>query len=496
MSTWNRVRLIEALSLTCALQQSLGRLVDYSDIPWISATDLVELTKKGDVRPTEIAEAMISQVEAVNPTINALVHFDPEQIMRDAKKLEKSASRGSLFGVPFTIKNLTNVAGLVNTEGGFVSLRNNMIDRDAVLVERMRDAGGLFLGLTNSPPFGYCARTRNELFGETHNPWRVGSTPGGSSGGAGAAVAAGLGQMAEGSDGGGSVRIPAALNGVVGMKPTLGVVPQTLVPDRFVTYCYHGPLTRTVADNALMLDVVSGFSPRDPMSVHLPERSYVDAVGAPLPQIKIAWSEDLGISKVDPEVAQIAREALGCLEDVGAVISNSRPDWSDVLQSMWVGVWLPATIGIKDVLVAEREVAKVDIELEQLIDEALALTPAQISSARDNIGRMWDTLVDFMSDFDIIACPTVGYPTFPNEQFAPDELLQSSLADQLLGWFATYPFNMLTNPSISVPAGFTKDGLPVGLQLSAMRFREDLLYSAASAIEGSRPWADKRPSLT
>ncbi len=232
-----------------------------SDPGWMSATEMAAQVASKSLSPNEIAEEMIRRVDEINPAVNAIVHFDADQVRRDAAELTRAQASGEqlgpLHGVPFTIKDLTDVRGLPTTFG-LKPMRDNIAERDAVIVTRLRQAGGLYLGKTNTPESGYYGGTDNHLFGPTHNPWKPGHTAGGSSGGAAAAVAAGLGPLAEGSDGAGSVRIPSALCGVVGLKPTTGVIPQTILPGRYNNWAYHGPITRTVADNALMLDVLAG----------------------------------------------------------------------------------------------------------------------------------------------------------------------------------------------------------------------------------------------
>ncbi|XBB67939.1 amidase family protein [Nocardioides sp. WV_118_6] len=469
------------------------------EIGWLSATEIAAAVRSRRLRVADIAEAMIERVERINPAVNALVWFDPEQVRRDAAALDAAqdtgAATGPLHGVPFTIKDLTAVAGVPLTFG-MKPLRDNIADHDAVIVERLTAAGGLFLGKTNTPESGYKGATDNHLFGATHNPWRPGHTAGGSSGGAGAAVAAGLGPLAEASDGGGSVRIPASLCGVVGVKPSTGRIPQTILPGRFYSWAYHGPITRTVADAALMLDVVSGPDPRDPLS--LPDRVDFTAAIADrdLTGVRVAWSSDLGLGiAVDPEIEKLCRTAVEALAAAGAIVEEATPDWggADPQTAMWNGIWVPGFASEHDLLDWASLRGEVDDELIELIAEGERLTGVDIGRADAARGVMWDAFARFLGRYDVLVSPTVATPAFPHGQFAPDHLAGRPLREQLLGWFLTYPFNLLTTPAMSVPAGFTPDGCPVGLQLATGLHQDALLLRAAAVLEERAPWAQHCP---
>ncbi len=470
------------------------------EIGWLSATDLVAAVRSRRLRVADIAEALIERVERLNPALNALVWFDAEQVRRDAAALDAAqdagAGLGPLHGVPFTIKDLTAVAGVPLTFG-MKPLAENLADHDAVIVERLVGAGGLFLGKTNTPESGYKACTDNHLFGPTHNPWKPGFNAGGSSGGAGAAVAAGLGPLAEASDGGGSVRIPASLCGVVGVKASTGRIPQTVLPGRYYSWAYHGPITRTVADAALMLDVVTGPDPRDPLS--LPDRVDFTAAIADrdLTGVRVAWSPDLGLGiPVDPEILAVCEEAVGALAAAGAEVEKAEPDWGelDPQLAMWHGIWVPGFASEHDLLDWPSLRGDVDDELIELVAEGERLTGVDVGRADAARGQMWDVFTRFMGRYDVLVSPTVATRTFPHGQFAPDHLADRPLREQLLGWFLTYPFNLLTTPAMSVPAGFTADGGPVGLQLATGLHQDALLLRTAAALEEKRPWAQHFPA--
>lgn len=468
------------------------------ELCFMPAADLAREVRENRLSPVEIAEALIARVERVNPALNALVHFDADQVRADARRLEQAqrgaSALGALHGVPFTIKDLTAVAGIPLTFG-MTPLKDNVAEADATIVTRLRAAGGLFLGKTNTPESGYYGGTDNHLFGPTHNPWKRGHTAGGSSGGAAAAVAAGLGPLAEGSDGAGSVRIPSAMCGVVGLKPSLGRVPQTVLEGRFYNWAYHGPITRTVADNALMLDVISGASMADPMTLPDPAVPFRHQLDGDVRGWRVAWSPDLGLGHVDAEVVAVCERAVAAFEQLGAHVTAATPPWEDPEEAMWHGVWVPGFASEHDLLDWDAVRGQVDDRLIAIMREAEALTAVEIGRADAFRGRMWDQFAAFMADYDLLVSPTLASAAFPLERFAPEWLDGETLRRELLGWLLTYPFNMLGVAAITVPAGFTADGRPVGLQIAARLHGDATVLRAAAAFEAARPWADHRPVL-
>lgn len=470
-----------------------------TDLHWKSAGEIASEVRRGDLTEVDIAEHFIERIEQVNPDLNAIVQFDPGEVRADASELarvrEASGTVGPLHGVPYTIKDLTAVRGKPTTFG-LIPMKDNIADADAVIVQRMREAGGLYLGKTNTPESGYYGGTDNHLFGPTHNPWKYGYSAGGSSGGAAACVASGLGPLAEGSDGAGSVRIPSALCGVVGLKPTAGVIPQTILGGRFYNWAYHGPLTRTVTDSALMLDAVAGPSNADPLSTERVESSYVEAIQGGIEGIRAAWSSNLDLAHVDPEVEQICREAVGALEGAGLEVTDDAPQWSGASAAMWEGIWVPGFASEHDLLDWDSLAGQVDDKLIELMHEAERTTTVQVGNADVARGLMWDTWTTFMDNYDVMISPTLASATFPLSQFAPSWLEGASLREQLLDWLFTYPYNMLNNPAVTVPAGFTSDGRPVGLQIAARHRQDALVLRVARVLEEVRGWADVKPELS
>jgi len=468
------------------------------DLCWTPATDLAAAVSTGALTPTDIATAFADRIEAVNQKLNAYIHFDREQVLADAAALQREqaegTSRGPLHGVPFSIKGLTTMAGLP-FDSSLKPLAGNVGTTDATVVTRLKEAGGLFLGKTNAPEFGYYGGTDSHLYGPTHNPWKHGHTAGGSSGGAAASVAAGLGPLAEGADGAGSVRIPSAMCGVVGFKPSLGRIPHTLLDGRHYTHIFHGPITRTVADAALMFSVMSGPSDSDPNSVPYDGIDYATAIEGDISGWRVAWSPDLGLGYVDPEVVEICREAVQAFDTLGAHVEEATPQWGDPEEAMWKGLWVPGYSCEYDVLDWQTLGGQVDDNLIEIFAQAEKLTAVEIGRAEAFRGRMWDTFSEFMRTYDLLVSPTLAAPTFPLDRFAPQWLDGTSLQRQLLGWLLTYPFNMTTTPAITVPAGFTADGKPVGLQIAGRHRGDAEVLRAAANYESVRPWADAKPDL-
>lgn len=469
-----------------------------NEIPWLSATELAQRIRNGELSSRDVAASLIDHVERVNPDLNALIFWDPEQVLKDARDLDEKQARhgivGPLHGVPYTIKDLTAVKGIPLTFG-VTALKDNISSEDAPVVERMRQSGGLFLGKTNTPEAGYCGKTDNHLFGVTRNPWNLEMSAGGSSGGAGAAIAAGMGPLAEGSDGGGSIRVPAAFNGVVGLKPSLGRIPSTMLSQRFLTNLFHGPLTRTVADAALMLDVTSGEDSRDPLSLPNPTDSYAQNLTGDIAGWRIAYSPDLGFGDVDPEVAAIVHKAMDAFVEAGAIVEEATPSWPNPNDSMWKGVWVPGVAGFGVNFDVTAMHGELDAELIELIAEADQITAAQVAQAEVTRGQVYDALTEFLEGFRILASPTTMVATYPHTRFNPERLDGFPLRDRLLNWSMTHVYNMTTNPAISIPCGFTSDGRPVGLMLAGRLHADGDVLNAAAAFERVQPWAKLRPPL-
>ncbi|MBS1889124.1 MAG: amidase [Actinobacteria bacterium] len=467
------------------------------ELCWTPATELAPLVRAREVSPSEIAEASIARIERVNPALNAIIEYDPGAIRARARALTERLGRGEelgpLAGVPFTLKEACRVEGTAET-GGMVPLKANVSTETEVFARRMFDAGGLFLGKTNMTEAGYSGASNNHVYGATHNAWKHGVSAGGSSSGAAAGVAAGLGQLAEGSDGAGSVRIPAALNGVVGLKPGVGRIPHTIVPTRHETFLGYGTIARTVADAALMLGVLAHPDASDPLSLPDDGTDFPAAAGEELGVLRVAWSPNLGFeAEVDPEIAAICERAALAFAELGCEVVEADPGWDNPEEAMWEGIWKPAYATMVDLFDWDALAGQVDEQLVQIVREGAAARALDVALAGEARGRMWDRFAAFMGEYDLLLSPTLSRGAFPADAYCPPALDGEPLRRQALGWLLTYPTNMLGTPAISVPAGFESQGVPVGLQIAGGLHSEALVIRAAAAFEAARPWTDRRP---
>jgi aspartyl-tRNA(Asn)/glutamyl-tRNA(Gln) amidotransferase subunit A len=406
---------------------------------------------------------------------------------------------GPLAGVPVSIKDLIFTKELRTTSGS-VAYRDFVPEEDDVAVERLKRAGAIVIGKTNTSEFGYSATGHNPLFATTRNPWNTALAPGGSSAGAGAAVATGVGPIGLGSDGGGSVRIPASHCGIYGIKPSMGRIP--LYPgSRDERYpgasgwesleCY-GPLTRTVADSALVLSTIVGPDPRDRHSLPAEPIDWMACLGGDLKGRRVAYSEDWGYAAVDPEVRRIARDAASVFErDLGCVLEEAHPGWPDP------GAAFAATIVAETDLRGMREMiarhgAHMSSHLVDLLSRpwtAEDFTDANI--ARKGVtNKMWQ----MMARYDLLLTPTLCVPPFAIHMQGPEKIEDRYV--QPAAWLAmTFPLNLTGQPAATVPAGWTADGLPVGLQIIGRHLDDVMVLRASAAFESVRPWREKWPPL-
>jgi aspartyl-tRNA(Asn)/glutamyl-tRNA(Gln) amidotransferase subunit A len=405
---------------------------------------------------------------------------------------------GPLAGLPVGVKDLEDVAGLPTTYGSR-PFKDYRPTKDSVQVARLKAAGAIILGKTNTPEFGYTGLTKNLLFGVTRNPWNLERTPGGSSGGSSAAIASGMVPLVTASDGGGSIRIPACYVGAYGLKPTFGRVPVgPLIAERPMlswidTVCY-GPLTRTVRDAALFLDVVSGPDPSDPESLPAPGLSYVETLEALPPKLSIAVSPTLGYARVQRDVWREVEQAIDVFRTLGhevEVIADVFPD----LGVEWAMVGSAETYGLlDDRLEAHRDAwGRAFYEGLQL---GKTVSPSFIARAQRKRAELQAVLARIFARYALLLTPTLPTEAFPAAGPFPDAIDGEPITSALGAVAFTYPFNFSGHPAASVRAGFTDAGLPAGLQIIGPRFRDDLVLQASYAYEQARPWNDRWPELT
>jgi aspartyl-tRNA(Asn)/glutamyl-tRNA(Gln) amidotransferase subunit A len=466
------------------------------DLCWLSATELAALIRTRKVSPVEVVDAVLARIEKVNPRLNAYVTLTADEARRRARAAERAVMRrgarlGPLHGVPFSVKDLVITRG-VRTTFGTPLYRDNVPDEDAPMVERLLAAGGILLGKTNTPTLGWIGSTHNLLFGPTRNPWDLELTPGGSSGGASAAAAAGLGPLHVGTDGGGSIRIPAACTGIVGVKPSYGRIPTYPFSGAW-SLSHIGPMTRTVADAALMLQVSAGPDERDLYSLPADGADYQRAArSTSLRGLRVAWSDDLGFAPVvDPEVKAVCAGAVKAFRELGARVEAVNPKWPSPHEA-WDQIFCGGIATRLAPYLDRRQ--EIEAGLVEIVERALKNPPTRYVQAWFDRLTWWQHVRPFFDKYDLLLTPTIACLPFACTADAPSEI-----AGRRIGrydWIPfTYPFNLTGQPAASVPAGFTRGGLPVGLQIVGRRFDDVGVLRAAAAFERARPWAQHRPPL-
>ena len=464
------------------------------DICFLSAVKLAAAIRSKEVSPVEVTDAVLDRIDRLNPTLNAFCTSMADEARDTAKRLEAAVANGGdvgpLCGVPVSIKDNLYIKD-VRTTFGSKLLEDNVTAEDAPVIERLRKAGAILIGRTNSPEFGWKGVTDNRVFGITRNPWNVDLTPGGSSGGASSAVAAGLGPIGIGTDGGGSIRIPAGFCGLVGLKASLGRIPN--YPATAVDSLRHtGPLTRTVGDAALALNVLAGPDERDPSSLPAIEIDWLAEMDRGIDAVRMAYSPDLGYAQVDPEVARLCEHAALRFTEAGATVEQIDLDWDDPYSYWEVIFYGGIATTLADKLPNQGDL--LDPGLREVAAKGVKLSAIDYVNASFQRNAFWHKVRRVYDSFDLLLTPALAVPPFPVGQNNPNPL--SGQESRTLRWTPfTYPFNLTGQPAVSVPCGWTEDGLPVGLQLVGRRFDEVTVLRAARALEQIQPWADRRPSF-
>ncbi|GGC86475.1 amidase [Chelatococcus reniformis] len=471
----------------------------------LTAGEIAQKVKRKELSALEVAEASLRRMETLEPHICAFSVPTPDVARAAAgevdRKIAAGEEAGPLAGVPIGIKDLVATKG-IETAMGSNLYKGWIPDEDDIVVERLKAAGAVILGKTNVPEFGYSGVGHNPLGLTTRNPWNLAMTPGGSSAGSGASVACGVTPFAIGSDGGGSIRIPAAHSGLYGMKASMGRVP--LYPgcrdERFPGVSswesleHIGPISRTVADSALMLSVIAaGPDMRDRYSLPGPEFEWNEAAKpASLKGLRVAYSADWGYAAVDPEVRRVVGEAVKVFErDLGCIVEEANPGWEDPGPHFWTLVMAESDLTGMRKMIKGRE-SEVSPHLVALIEHDW--TAAQITDAKTVrkavVNKMWR----LMQRYDLLLTPTLAVPPFPVHMQGP-EMIEGRMVSTG-AWLAfTSIMNMTGQPAASIPAGFTTDGLPVGLQVVGRHLDDPMVLRASAAFEAAKPWADAWPPL-
>jgi aspartyl-tRNA(Asn)/glutamyl-tRNA(Gln) amidotransferase subunit A len=462
-----------------------------TEIAWMSAEQLGRAYRARELSPVEVTRATLERIERLNPRLRAFLLVDADGALRSAEAAERALAGGEagpLTGVPVSIKDLLDVKGLVTTSGS-LAYRDHVAESDSIVTERLRWAGAVILGKTNTPEFGVVAITENRLGEPCRNPWDTERTPGGSSGGAAAAAAAGLGPLHVGTDGGGSIRIPAAMCGVFGFKATYGRVARSGMSG-MPLFSHTGPITRTVADAALMLDAIAGPHERDVTSLDEPAAAFRAALDAPLPRLRAAWWPQPWDRPADPELLTIVERAARSFAELGISVEEARPeveDWSPIFRPLMV---VDEYTVSRDLLAdhAGQLAPYTRITLEAGRD-----TPAyQYSEALRGLERFRAHMRRFFQTYDLLLTPVTATPAFPLGR--PVE----TAADLATLWPSTpytAAFNLTGQPAAALPCGFTKDGLPVSLQAVGRHGDDVTLMQVGAAFERAHPWDHRRPPL-
>lgn len=470
------------------------------DLLFLTATRAAELIRARKLSPVEYIDAVLSAIELQQPHLKAFVTVTADRARKAARQAEQAVMNGDnlgpLHGVPVNIKDLFATAG-VRTSYGSAVYGDNVPAHDDILVRRLTDAGAIVVGKTTTPEFGHKGLTDGPSFGTTRNPWNLERTTGGSSGGAAAAVAAGLGPLGLGTDGAGSVRIPAAACGLVGLKPTNGVVPYEQAVDSFASYAAAGPLTRTVADAALMMSVLSGPDAIDPWSLGAPAFGATDTrlIGHDLAGLRAGYIPLMANARMSKDVARNTNETIAALEARGLAVEQvTEPiDWiEEPARNVYMG---NIFVGFGP------HVAKwgnqMDPVLLDFIEQGSKVTLSDFRRGQYARTGLYRAIQKLFAKYDVLLSPTLTRTAIPagfsniRDQIEIDGIPSGTTR---VGWTSyVYPFNLTGHPALTVPSGWGEDGLPTGLQIIGKWHTDADLLRLAAIVEETRPWADRRP---
>jgi amidase len=463
-----------------------------TDLAFLPAAEQARLVRAKEVSPVELVTEYVERIDRFDGALNSFVTVVPEEAVEQARAAEKVVGRddiGLLHGVPVSIKDLHDTAGIRTTHSS-KAFSDNVPAEDSSTVRRLRAAGAIVLGKTNTPELGTWPVTESELNGVCRNPWDLERTAGGSSGGAAAALASGLCALSHGSDGGGSIRIPASCCGVYGLKPARGRVSRAPRTDLFAGLSVEGPLARTVADAALMLDVVAGYEPGDPYWAPEPPLEFRHEIGSPPAELRVGYTIEPPIqASVDPACVEAVEDAAALLESLGHNVEPAQPDWHDDLLFMhFFNIWIliPAAYGLMDYSMLEPT----NKAFGELSEQTAAAT---VIRSANELGAIARRIVAFWDDYDLLLTPTLALEPVPCGWLfeSPDPGMQFARA----GFFTPFTpaFNLTGQPAASVPLCWTEAGLPVGVQLVAAPADEATLLRVSAQLEEARPWAERVP---
>ncbi len=481
------------------------------DLCYIPAWEMKEKIKTQEITAQELTEIFIERIGKINPIINAYCTTTFELARELAKKADDTIKKGEkiglLHGIPTSIKDNVDVKG-IRTTNGCKAYENYISPSDDIVVKRLKEAGVVILGKTNMPAFGYKGNTDNLIFGETKNPWHLERTCGGSTGGGAAATASGISPLTQGSDGGGSIRIPSSFCGLYGIKPTFGRIPHTSVKLEGImgTFVQKGPLVRYVKDAALMLDAMVGADDIDRYSLPKPDYSFYNALKETPKKLKIGYAIDLGnLEIIHSEVEKSLIDAVKKFEDLNWSVEKSNINLLTPGKTLrgevpvenygltWNIIW---TYGIGYFVkpIVEKFGDNLDQGLVQLAQYGFQLTPEILYRAEIEREVIYDNVCKHFKEYDILITPTMACPAFELGVSSPSEIDGKKVS--LGAWSPyTHPFNMTGHPAASIPCGWSTEGLPIGMQIIGKRFDEVTVLQVSKAFEEIAPWQDKKPNF-
>ena len=467
-----------------------------NELAFAPATELRDLISNKQVSPVELTKLYLDRIGDLNPRLNAYLTVTADEAMDAARHAEEAVQRGDelgpLHGLPISIKDLELTKG-IRTTSGSLAYADRVPTEDSIVVERVRDAGAIILGKTNTPEFGLLGETRNRLGDHCRNPWNTERTTGGSSGGAGASVIAGLCALATGSDGGGSIRIPSSFCGVYGIKPTQGRVPRysgAAAPKLANQTSQSGPMTRTVRDSALLLQVLAGVDARDVSSMRETPPDFLAAADRDVRSLRIAWSPDYGYAPVDPEVVEVASSAAHLFEEMGCTVEESGLKLDAPFDAFWT-IFSANTFASTAPLLETKADLLSEYGLE-CIRHGATVTGAEYAAALGVFDTLKAQYAELFERYDLLLSTTMSVPAFPVGS-PPKEITGIEVA-AFAGYLPfTYPINMIGYPAASIPCGFSEDGMPIGLHVVGRLGDEATVIAASAAFEKAQPWIHHRP---
>ncbi len=467
------------------------------DLAFASAAELIELIAAKQISPVELAELFLDRIERLDGQLRSFILVTGDEAMDSARAAERAVLRGdtlgALHGLPVSIKD-TQMTGGIRTTQGSLLFEERVPERDSAVVERVRAAGAVVLGKTNVPELGFVGTCQNRLGPDGTNPWDTSRTPGGSSGGAAAALAARLCPLSTGSDGGGSIRIPANFCGVYGIKPTQGRVSAYTGaegPPLPNIFSQNGPLSRTVRDSALLLGVLAGRDPRDPSTLREAPPDFEGALEADVRGMRVAWSPDFGFADVDPEVAEVTSAAARVFEDLGCQVEETKLKLDPPYDTY--GALMTADSYTRYGKYLESHGEMLTGYGRFFLEHGSRVSASEYARCLGLVDRLKATMNDLFEGFDLLVSPTACFPAFRNGEYPGDA---SGFPDRYFNGAFTMPINAIGHTAATVPAGFSSQGLPIGLQIAGRRGGEEAVIAASASFERARPWVQNRPPVS